>query len=967
MIPAPGPAPATFAGRLEPAAQGRIPQAEPVVTPPTDTASIAPVPLPGPLRSARARPWPIVGRDAELAELAAAWSRVRDGGRETALIAGEPGAGKSRLIAEAAGAAHAEGALVLYGSGEGSAETPYGPFVAALGDLDRHGTRSMREELRRSRLGALAAGSGDEAPWRLSDDRAKLFAAALELLERITRRGPLLLAIDDLHGCGPSTLALLRHLVRAGSRAPFLLLVTFRPTDVDPSSEVAEAIAELSSEAGSRLLQLGALGPAALREIASSLNPDADDAALDRAAAAVDRESGGNALFACELLRAMGDLEPPLPNPSAPRSLRILSAARAHALGEPAFACLAAGAAFGRPFLSAHLAAGTEIGAEAVEESLLAAERAGLVAVEDDGRYAFSHAIVARCLYEEIEPAERGRLHRRFGEQLEREPELLAGDSRPAQLAYHWLRAEPGDRERATRYCAEAGEAALRSYDHELAATWFERALERRGEDREDVELCDLLTGLGVALRYTNQERSRECLLRAARLADSLGEASRLVTAALANHRGFVSQVGGFDRERAAMLRRAGERLEGSGPESALVLSQLALEMTFTDQAGRRRWLAKSALAAARRSGDRRVLAQVLIRSLIACWDPDNAAERIAMAAESIEIGADLDQPLELFHALHWQAMAQLELCEVEAAARSLREQELIAGRIGDATARWLCECTESLHHSLHGRLEEAETCAQRAVEGARHSAQPDALPFYISQLCSIRWQQGRMGELAPLLDRALSQYPGIPGFRSLVTLAHAGAGDFAAAREVMETDVATQFAALPRDPIWIATVVDYAYAVAQLGDREAAAVLREILDPYRGRLATTTVAVWGVVDHALGRLELLLGEAEAGRRSLRAAIDSYTAMRAPLWKARAEADLEPAGRGESSLEARIAALGLTPRQAEVTRLTASGFSNREIAERLHVSPSTVKRHLENVYRHTGVGSRGALTALLLE
>jgi DNA-binding CsgD family transcriptional regulator len=930
-------------------------------------AGSSPAPLPVPLRSARARPWPIAGREAELAELAAAWGRVAGGGSETVLVAGEPGAGKSRLVAEVAGAAHAAGALVLYGSGEGVAETPYAPFVTALGELDRHATEPLREELRGSALGALAAEPAGEAVWGLGDDRAKLFAAALELLERITRDGPLLLAIDDLHGCGPSTLALIRHLAWAGSGAPFLLLATYRPTDVDPSGEVAEAIAELGSGAGARQLQLGALGPPALREIASSLHPDADDAALDRAAATVARESGGNALFACELLRAVGDTGAPAASgPAAPRSLRMLIAARAHALGEPAFACLSAAAAFGRAFAPADLVAGAGIDSEAVEESVRVAERAGLLAAEGDGRFAFSHAIVAHCLYEEIEPAARGRLHRRFGEQLEAEPELLAGESRSAQLAHHWWRAEPGDRERATRYCAAAGAAALRSYDHELAASWFERALERRGEDSDDVELCDLLTGLGGALRYTNQERSRECLLRAARLADRLGEPERLVAATLANHRGFVSQVGGFDRERAAMLRRAGERLDGDGPESALVLAQLALELTFTDQVDRRRWLAESALVAARKSGDRRVLAQVLVRCLIARWDPDNAAERIAMAAESIEIGAELDEPLELFHALHWQAVAQLEIGEVEAAARSLREQERIAGRTGDTTAGWLCEWSESLHLALHGKLEQAEARAQRAVERARHSGQPDALPPYISQLCSIRWQEGRLGELAPLLAQALRQYPGLPGFRSLVALAHAEAGEPDFAREVLESDVATRFAGLPRDPFWIATVVDYAHAVARLDDREAATLLHGILDPYRGRLATTAVAVWGLVDHALGRLELVLGEEETGRRSLRTAIESYAAMRAPLWKARAEADLEPAGGAESSLDARIAALGLTARQAEVSRLIAQGLSNREVAERLQVAPSTVKRHLENVYGRTGVSSRNALTVLLL-
>jgi hypothetical protein len=123
---------------------------ESVVSRSAKTASRQPVPLPGPLLSARERPWPIVGREAELAEIAAAWARATDGSGETVLVAGEPGAGKSRLIAEAAGAAHAEGALVLYGSGEGATDTPYAPFVAALGDLDRHGTEPLRGERRRA-------------------------------------------------------------------------------------------------------------------------------------------------------------------------------------------------------------------------------------------------------------------------------------------------------------------------------------------------------------------------------------------------------------------------------------------------------------------------------------------------------------------------------------------------------------------------------------------------------------------------------------------------------------------------------------------------------------------------------------------------------------------------------------------------------------------------------------------------
>ena len=940
------------------------------MTEPEEIAAAPTPPLPGPLRGARDRPWPIVGRDAELGEIATAWSRVVDGGRETVLIAGEPGAGKSRLVAEAARSAHAGGGLILYGSGEATTESPYGPFVEALAHLERQAPAALREQLRGSLLGTLVLGSEPAAldPWSLGDDRAKLFAAALDLLESLASRGPLLLAIDDLHECGASTLDLVGHLSRTASDLRMLLMATYRPSAVDPDGDGVETIAELTALPNARHLELRALGPPALRRLAASLGAGEGEE-LERAVGLVEQESGGNALFACELLQAIGD-EGSSPLERPPASLRMLIAGRAHALGSRAFEQLSAAAVFGREFAPALVATALEAEQNGFEDSMRAAERAGLIAASPAaGEYSFSHAIVARCLYEEQAPGPRGRLHRRIAELLEADGEG-AGESRAAQLAHHWQRAEPADRDRAARWCAAAGRLAVRGYDHEVAAGWFEQALELRGasiEDGDDFEHCDLLTDLGIALRFSDQGRSRECLLAAARLADRLDDVERLARAAVANNRGFVSHVGAFDRERGAMLGRAAERLDTSSPEAALVLAQLALELTFSPQVERRRWLADRALEAARAGGDRRILAQVLIRCLIARWGPDNPEERIAIAAESIEIGAQLDEPLDLFHALHWQAVAQVEVGEIAAAARTLYEQEQIATRVGDATARWLCDCSASVHLALRGKLTEAEARAQRAVEGARSSSQPDALPFYVSQIASIRWQQGRLAELAPLLSRALDEYPGIPAFRSLATLANAVAGEKALANEILATDAVTDFADIPRDPIWIAAATTYAHAIAELEDPAAATRLRPVLEPYRGRLAMTTVSIWGLVDHALGRLELLLGERQAGQRSLRTAAAAYAVMPAPLWKAQAEADLGATDATESPLETRIAALGLTDRQSEVTRLIARGLSNRAVAEELHLSPSTVKRHLENVYRRTGVSSRGALIALLVE
>jgi len=823
--------------------------------------------------------------------------------------------------------------------------------------------------MRRSSLGALIreAGSPSRENWSLGDDRARLFAASLEMLELLARHAPLLLAVDDLHACQASTLALATHLTRAAAGAPVLLLATYRETDVEPGGEVAETVGALTAPTNARRLELRPLGAPALRELAASLEIGPAET-LSRAAAEVARESGGNALFACELLLAIGAGEPTDPLPGrAPHSLRALIASRARTLGAGAHEHLSAAAVLGREFEAPALIAALGAAPAAVQGSLRSAERVGLLVPRTAaGEYAFAHAIVARCLYEELPPERRGELHRRIAEALE-----AAGDDGLAgRLAHHWRRAEPADRSRAARWCAAAGRQALRGHDHETAADWFEQALALREgvpDEERGAERCDLLIDLGTALRFADQERSREFLLAAARLADELDDVERLTRAALANNRGFVSHVGGLDRERGAMLDRAAERLDASRAEAALVLAQLALELTFSPQVERRRRLAHQALEAARAGGNRRILAQVLIRCLIARWGPDNPEERIAIAAESIEIGAQLDEPLDLFHALHWQAVALVEVGEIAAAARTLYEQEQIATRVGDATARWLCDCSASVHLALRGKLAEAEARAQRAVEGARSSSQPDALPFYVSQIASIRWQQGRLGELAPLLVRALEEYPGIPAFRSLASLANAVAGEQALAAEILATDTATEFADIPRDPIWIAAATTYAHAIAELGDPAAAASLRPVLEPYRGRLATTTVSIWGLVDHALGRLELLAGEREAARRSLRTAAAAYATMAAPLWKAQAEADLGAADGAVSPLEARIAALGLTARQAEVTRLIARGLSNRAVAAELHVSPSTVKRHLEDVYQRTGVNSRGALTALLVE
>jgi predicted ATPase len=191
--------------------------------------------LPGPLCLPSA--FPFVGRESELATLRAL---LPDAGaaRQVAVVGGEAGCGKSRLVREFAAEAAARGALVLYGACDAVVRAPYGAFVEALEQLAR-----MLEpaELRAAlgptggELARLIPDLGEPAPHGETDPdtvRHRLHTAVADLLTTVSRDRPVLLVLEDAHWADAPTLGLLRYLARAGGRARLLLLATFRDADV---------------------------------------------------------------------------------------------------------------------------------------------------------------------------------------------------------------------------------------------------------------------------------------------------------------------------------------------------------------------------------------------------------------------------------------------------------------------------------------------------------------------------------------------------------------------------------------------------------------------------------------------------------------------------------------------------------------------------------------------------------------
>ena len=943
---------------------------------------------------------PMIGRREELAELARRWSAACEGTPQLALLAGEPGAGKTRLAAEACGEIRRAGGQVLYGAASDAEAGPYAPFVTALaGPRAREG--HPEPDFAELVLGADAGAAGP-ASAALGAERSAAFNAAVGELEHRCRSGPAALVIEDLHNCGLSSLQLLNHLAGSPDLKRLLIVATYRPTDVEPDSEEAASIARLRSRAGSAHIDLGPLEMRSLRGLAASFG--IERSRLEEAAKLAFEQAGGLPLYCCELMRMLAGGES---DPSVPRSLQLLISSRVHASGPDVHDHLSAAAAAGTSFHPRIVAAAAGFAAEELAESLRRARQARLVAPgPSSGEYSFEHALTRHSLYDELSPTRRGELHRRIAIAME-EADGAGESVEPSRIARQWELADPGDPDRAAHWAERAADDALARFDPGAAVGWYERALEITGGDGagEPERRCDLLLGLGAALRLAGSARFRDVLLAAARLAVELDDDTRLAAATLTNTRGFVSAIGGFDRERLAMLELAAGRVEDRRLLS-LVLAELAIELTFSPERERRHELAVRSLELARGLDEGPLLARVLIRNVIARWEPGNARARIKLAEECVRIGATLDDPLDLFHGLHWRAAAEIEACEIDAAHRSINEEARIAARLGDPTAEWLAECSQSLRHAIRGRLAEAEVTAERAAELGRASDQPDALPFYASQIASIRWQQGRLAELAPLLDAALEQHPGLPAFRSLVALARLAAGNAEGGREVIAIDSADRFARLPRDPTWFAGAVTYAHVAAELEDADAAGSLLELLDPLLGRLATTSVSLWGLTDHAVGRLAATLGDNGRAVTLLDRSLNEYTRFSMPIWRGQAAVDLatvlrssgsngtradeltglaatigrshgaglladDGLGRPHDGLEvipeARLAELDLTSRQREIIALIARGMTNSEIAELLAISPSTVKRHAENASERTGVRGRKGLLGLLYE
>lgn len=507
----------------------------------------------------------VVGRERELGELRACLDAAASGHRQVVFVTGEPGIGKTTLIArflaEAADGARlrvAHGRCIeTHGAGEA-----YLPLLEAMTRLCREpGGPSITRLLRQhaptwlAQMPSVLTPSELRALERQSSGvtRERMLRELAEAVEALAAGVPLILWLEDLHWSDAPTVDWLAYLARRPGPACVLVLASCRPVEA-PGHPLQPVKDELKLHGHCRELAVARLDATAVGEYLAHRFPA--DHGLAALADVIHARTGGNPLFVVNvaddlvrrglLVERAGRWEVgALPGPdqiAIPEDVRRLIGRQLERLHPGERRILEAASAAGVEFSAAAVAAAEQVDPDHIERACadLAGRAAFLIAHGDEtwpdgtvaGRYGFRHALHREVVYETTPAARRADLHRRIGERLEAGLGARAADA-AIELAMHFERGRDG--RRAIHYLRLAGEVATRRGAAREAVAHLTRALgllgrqpDAPGRAGQEVALQIALGGPLMAVKGRGAPEVEQVYTRAQELCETIGDTPQL-------------------------------------------------------------------------------------------------------------------------------------------------------------------------------------------------------------------------------------------------------------------------------------------------------------------------------------------------------------------------------------------------------------------------------------------------------
>ena len=885
---------------------------------------------PGPAREAeeanplgRLAQGQFVGRRDELERLRALLDGALSGRGALALVAGEPGIGKTRLVEELAAYGGLRGARVLWGRCyEGDGAPAYWPWVqivraylavrpaeawaAEMGAGAADIARVVPEA--GAAAGEPAAAAADESP---EEARFRFFEAMGSFARNAAADRPLVLVLDDLHWADASSLLLLGFLAQEARSAPVLVVGTYRDIEVDRDHPLTRVLGDV--RAAERITLAGLPE----RDVARFLEARSGAAPHPRLVAAAYARTEGNPFFLSEVMRLLvseGGLDD---NPeralAVPAGVRDVLARRLDRLSEGTRKLLGVAAVIGRDFGLDVVQRAAGASADEVLDALDEAVEAQVLVTGRAGRFRFNHALVRETVYDEVGTVRRLRLHLKVGEALEA-VHGRAREAHVAELAHHWFEALPlAGADKAVDYSAAAARRSHAALAFEEAARHYDRAcraLELAGQE-DDPRRIELLLARGEEQTHAGEvESSHETFREAAELASAQDLPELQARAAL----GFAQwSVLGRNDPAVALLEEALAALpEADSSCRAEVLAELAIHLETAEHRARKDELSAAAVAMARRVGDRTQLALLLANRHATIWGPDNLGERLALADEGLALALEVGDRSRERWAHFLRFVNRLESGDVATADRALDEFARTADELGQPFYRWYATLMRRTRALMDGAMADAERL-RAELEGLWHADDGDDVWARTVQDVPLRWQQGRLSQVRRAVADGVRRYASIPAYRCLLAWVDAETGRVDAARRELERFAAGGLAELPCDEHWLAGAANLAAAAAAIGDARAAPTLRERLAPHADRLVLFD-AGWvclGPCARYLGALAALEGDRDDAVTHLEHALAIAAAAGSRPWVAQTECDLArvlaPAARARELAEASLA------------------------------------------------------------